>query len=731
MTATFSPQAHQRILIIDDNRAIHEDFRKILGKPSAADLALQAAEAQLFGASVAVWFEIDTASQGIDGLRMVEQSIADGRPYALAFVDVRMPPGIDGIETTRRIWEVCPDLQIVICTAFSDCSWNEMQEQINPMDRLLILKKPFDTIEVLQLANALTEKWRLLQESKTKLGDLDQMVKTRTKELEESQLAALAIMQEAVSNRQKVERAYEELTRETSERQKLEKRHSEQASLLDKARDAIIVRDLQHRITYWNKSAERIYGWTAAEVAGRSLSDLLFPDPSDFLRATQQLLEKGDWVGELQQAGKDGQGLIIEGRWTLVRSETGEPQGILEIDTDITQQKKLEQQYLRAQRMESIGTLAGGIAHDLNNVLAPIVMAIDLLKLAVPDKKGQEVLNIIAGSAKRGADLIGQVLTFARGMEGRRIEVQPKNLIHDIETIIGDTFPKNIQIQTLVSPDLWALQGDSTQLHQVLINLCVNARDAMQAGGRLTIRGQNIVSDEPFTAANLEARPGSYVLLEVEDTGTGIPLSIIDSIFDPFFTTKDLGKGTGLGLSTSQAIVKGHGGFMRVFSEPGKGTRVHVYLPAQMEAVAQNSEAVETEMPRGNGETVLVVDDEESIRQITRQTLETCGYHVILAEDGEQAVRLYSRHRDTIAVMLTDMMMPVMDGPAAIQAIIKMNPALIAIAASGITTGECVARAMNSGARMFLPKPFTTATLSRALKKVLMAESETCALAAN
>ncbi|MDB6005036.1 MAG: response regulator receiver sensor hybrid histidine kinase, partial [Prosthecobacter sp.] len=231
-----SPQAHQRILIIDDNRAIHEDFRKILGQPSAADLALQAAEAQLFGTSQAVWFEIDTASQGAEGLKMVEQAIADGRPYSLAFVDVRMPPGIDGIETTRQIWQVCPDLQIVICTAFSDCSWNEMQEQINPMDRLLILKKPFDTIEVLQLANALTEKWRLLQESKTKLGDLDQMVKQRTQELEESQLAALTMMQEAVSNRQNIERAYEELTRETNERRKLAKQHREQASLLDKAR---------------------------------------------------------------------------------------------------------------------------------------------------------------------------------------------------------------------------------------------------------------------------------------------------------------------------------------------------------------------------------------------------------------------------------------------------------------------------------------------------------------
>ena len=716
---TFTPQDHQRILIIDDNRAILNDFRKILGEPSSADFELQEAEAELFGTRRSVWFEIDTASQGDEGLKMVQKANAAGRPYAMAFVDVRMPPGIDGIETTQRIWQFCPDLQIVICTAYADCSWSEMQERIRPMDRLLILKKPFDTIEVLQLANALTEKWRLLQESRTKMVDLDQMVKKRTLELEMSQLAAVNIMKEAVINREKTERAYEEFTREVRERRQLEQQFQEQASLLDKARDAIVVRDLEHRITYWNKSAERIYGWSEKEVLGASLPELLYKDQGDFLSACDHLLEHGDWVGELQQTSKDGTSLIVESRWTLVLSAAGERQSILEINTDISDQKKLEQQFLRAQRMESIGTLAGGIAHDLNNVLTPITMSIDLLKMIVPEQRGQEMLAIIAKSASRGADLVRQVLTFARGMEGRRVEVQVGELIQDIDKIARDTFPKNIEIRTAVSPHLWALQGDSTQLHQVLLNLCVNARDAQPDGGTITLRAENAHLDEHFAAVNLEAKAGCYILIQVEDAGVGIPAAIIDSIFDPFFTTKEVGKGTGLGLSTSLAIVKSHGGFMRVFSEPENGTRFQVYLPAQTEPLPQNRVAGQTGSLRGHGETVLLVDDEEPIRQIAKCTLESYGYQVILAQNGAQALDLYAQHREKIALVLTDMMMPVMDGAAMIEALLAMNPGILTIAASGITSSESVTKVMKLGVKEFLPKPFTAQTLTKAVKEVL------------
>jgi PAS domain S-box-containing protein len=503
------------------------------------------------------------------------------------------------------------------------------------------------------------------------------------------------------------------------ERRRVDERVREQAALLDKAQDAILVRDLEHRITYWNKSAERLYGWTAEEATGRSVAHLLYQDTTAFHEAMAQLLARGEWVGELQQVNKQGNGLVIEGRWTLVRDDRGVPRSVLAINTDITEKKKLELQFLRAQRMESIGTLAGGIAHDLNNVLAPIIMAIDLLKLSVTDERGRSMLTTMAASARRGAEMVRQVLSFARGVEGRRVEVHPRHLIREIEKIALDTFPKNIRIETRAGPDLWTVTGDPTQLHQVLINLCVNARDAMPEGGRLVVGAQNQVLDAHYAAMNIEAKAGPYVIVQIEDTGTGIPPAILDKIFDPFFTTKALGKGTGLGLSTSLAIVKSHDGFIRVYSEPGRGTRFQIYLPARPDGAGLVAAAVRSELPRGRGETVLVVDDEESIREIAQRTLEAFGYRVLLASDGAEAVTLYAGRREEIAVVLTDMMMPVMDGAATIRALLEINPGARVIAASGIAANGEVARSIGAGVRHFIPKPYTADTLLKTLRQTL------------
>ena len=716
------PISNQRILVIDDNRAIHGDFRKILGRPDGVEGEMEEAEARIFGSTPTTWYEIDAASQGDEGLEKVKQAMTEERPYALAFVDVRMPPGRDGISTTRKIWEVCPDIQIVICTAYSDCSWEEMQERIQPGDRLLILKKPFDTIEVLQMANALTEKWRLLQESRLALGDLDRMVKQRTQALEEAKVVALTLMEEAIHNREKAEQTNQELKREMEERRRLEQQLLEKASLLDKAQDAILVGDLKHQITYWNKSAERLYGWTAEEAVGREVTDLLYRDAASFGKACEQLFKFGEWTGELQQFSKDGRELVIEGRWTLVRDSADQPTAVLAINTDITSRRKLELQFLRAQRMEGIGTLAGGIAHDLNNVLTPITMAIDFLRLKVKDAKCQEVLDTIASSAKRGAEMVGQVLSFARGMEGRRIEVQVKNLVRDIERIIQDTFPKIIEIRTIIGKDPGTLQGDPTQLHQVLLNLCVNARDAMPQGGRITISAARVNIDEHYAAMNAEATPGPHILIQVDDTGTGIPKHIVDKIFDPFFTTKEIGSGTGLGLSTSLSIVRSHGGFIQVYTEPGTGTSFRIHLPAKTESGTQGVSTPEVELPRGNGETVLVVDDEPSVRQITKQTLEAFGYRVMLAADGTEAVAIYVEERDRIDVALVDMAMPVMDGNSTMKVLMRLNPSLRVVAASGIAGNAGMTKAGELAVKHFVQKPYTADILLRMLRDVLKTE---------
>jgi CheY-like chemotaxis protein len=372
--------------------------------------------------------------------------------------------------------------------------------------------------------------------------------------------------------------------------------------------------------------------------------------------------------------------------------------------------------------MESIGTLAGGIAHDLNNVLAPIMMATAIMEMRFPDPESQSLIAVLTECAQRGADMVGQVLTFARGVDGQRMEVQIASLVQDIEKIVKDTFYKHIQVRTLIPHDLWTVEGDPTQLHQVLLNLCVNARDAMPQGGTLILSAGNLVIDAHYAALNSEARPGPYVFLEIEDSGTGIPAEVIEKIFDPFFTTKELGKGTGLGLSTTLAIAKSHGGFIRVQSEPGKGTTFKVYLPAQVGTSTAVKAQSGLEMPPGNGELILVVDDEPSVRQITRQTLEAFGYRVLLAADGVEALAIYAGQGAQIALVLTDMMMPVMDGAATIQVLRKLNPELPIIAASGLSANSQGDQATRLGVSHFLPKPYTAETLLKALRKALPAD---------
>jgi nitrogen-specific signal transduction histidine kinase len=403
-----------------------------------------------------------------------------------------------------------------------------------------------------------------------------------------------------------------------------------------------------------------------------------------------------------------------------VRDDRGEPQSILVINTDVTERKKMEAQFLRAQRMESIGTLAGGIAHDLNNVLSPILMAVQMLRLKAQDEGVREWLDILQANAERGADMVRQVLSFARGVEGERVTLQPKHLVKDVVKILKETLPKSVSLGYEVPNDLWMVSADATQIHQVLMNLCVNARDAMPQGGELTLRAQNVTLDDAYARMHLEAKPGKYVMLTVADTGAGIPPEVVSRIFEPFFTTKETGKGTGLGLSTALTIVRSHGGFINVYSEPKKGTEFTVYLPAIEAARPEQAEKRGVELPAGHGELVLVVDDEEAIRQITKGTLETFGYRVLTAGDGTEAVALYAQNLDEVAVVITDMMMPFMDGPATIRAIRKMNPRVPIIAASGLAAGDKAAEAAAIGVHTFLPKPYTADKLLKALADILL-----------
>jgi PAS domain S-box-containing protein len=506
-----------------------------------------------------------------------------------------------------------------------------------------------------------------------------------------------------------------------TERRSAEEKIRSQSALLDVATDAILIHDLEHRLLYWNKGAESVYGWSGEEAVGKDVRTLIYADTKQFTRAMENLLRDGQWRGELAQRTKDGRPIIAECHWALAQGDTGEPNSVLAINTDITEKKKLEGQLLRAQRMESIGTLAGGIAHDLNNILGPILLSIDYLREKSSDEQSQRVLNALETSANRGADLVRQVLMFARGVEGEHIVLQPAHLIKDVVKILIETFSKMIRITSDLPKDLWTVSGDPTQLHQVLMNLCVNARDAMPDGGLIHISANNVTLDEHYVRTNLEAQTGPYVAITVTDSGTGIPPNVLLRIFEPFYTTKEVGKGTGIGLSTVRAIVKSHGGFINVYSEVGRGSTFRVYVPASQGLRQKPQKVVVTDVPHGNGELLLVVDDEVSILEVTKTSLESSGYRVVTAQDGTEALAVYSQMKGEISIVLTDMMMPYLDGAATIRALRRINPRVKVIAATGLEVGGKV-NSIGVQVDAFLPKPYTGEKLLRTIANVLSKE---------
>jgi two-component system cell cycle sensor histidine kinase/response regulator CckA len=505
-----------------------------------------------------------------------------------------------------------------------------------------------------------------------------------------------------------------------TERKLAEERIRQQASLLDNARDAILVCDLKFKILYWNHGAERMYGWSIDEVLGLDLGDVLYNGDVRFIDQARPTLEtSGEWNSESRQFSKDQRLLTLETRWSLVRNEYGQPDYILMIHTDVTEQRRAEQHLLRSQRMESVGTLAGGIAHDLNNILSPILMAVEMLQLNNSNPDAARWLSMINKNAERGADLVKQVLTFSRGLEGAKTTVQIKHIVKELVNVLQETLPKLIKLKYDLAADLWPISADPTQIHQVLMNVCLNARDAMPSGGELVIGVENVRLGDSQAKLFSVSPSDSYVLISIEDSGHGMDEETLKRIFDPFFTTKEVGRGTGLGLSTALTIVKGHKGFMNVYSEVGCGTRFTIYLPADglIEDKAQTT-AVPTYLI-GNGETVLIVDDEESILQVTKATLERFGYRALIATDGSMGLKEFAKHSGEISAVLSDVSMPNMDGPTMIRAIRAIDPEVPVISVSGLMTQEQTNELDALNIESFLAKPFTAEKLLQTLASVL------------
>lgn len=617
----------------------------------------------------------------------------NGDRFDVILLDLTLPDSY-GLDSLDRLIDQSPDLPIVVLTNTNDEELALEAVRHGAQDYLvkrhvtqdILVRSVRYAIERKQAAEALREANEILE----------LRVQERTVELE----AANDLLRRQVAWREQVQ-----------ERLEL----AQQAGKIGTFEWHIP----SHTVT-WTSELEALYGLAPGSFAGRYESWIQTLHPDD-----RSLTEDKFWQAIAHGEDLDTEFRILwptgELRWIAVKSsvfydEAGQPLRMIGIHMDITEKKQLEAQFLRVQRLESLGTLASGIAHDLNNILTPILAIAQLLPLKLPAIEGstQQLLKTLESSAHRGADLVKQILSFARGAEGKRVCLQIHHLLSDIHKMIQQTLPKSIAIETDIPRDLWLIAGDATQLHQVLMNLCVNARDAMPQGGKLTITAENLQMDEALARLHLDATVGQYVVITIADTGTGIAPAILHRIFDPFFTTKPLGQGTGLGLSAVLGIVRSHGGFIDVLSEVNQGSQFKVYLPASLTLTPNSSDPVAP--LSGRQELILVVDDEPMICDVIKTTLERYNYRVLTASNGLEAIDLYRDRRHEIHCVVMDMMMPTMDGTAALSLFRRIAPSLDILAMSGLTSTEMVAQAKQLGCRDFLPKPLNIPELLQKLQ---------------
>lgn len=706
---TLGHKPNNRILVIDDNQAIHDDFRKILVGDRNKNSALNEAEAILFGqsspATTQTDFEVDSAFQGKEGLEKVQQAIHVGRPYALAFVDMRMPPGWDGVETIKRIWEVYPELQVVMCTAYADYSWEEITTTIGKPDSMLILKKPFDNIEVLQLAHALTKKWLLTQQANSKLGDLEKIVGNRTEELQ----AANAKLHQEILERRQAETAL----------RISEERFSKafRTSPIPKAIQTL----KEERYVDVNDSFLKMTGFSREEVVGHTSGELkLWVDPDMRPKILKQL-QRDKSVRDMECQIRAKSGERREALMSVELFNLGVEPYMLVITQDISEHLNLENQLRQAQKMEAVGQLAAGVAHDFNNLLTVIQGHVSL-RLASPNLEPvmTESLKQVLSAAERAAALTSQLLAFSRKqiMQPRALDLNELigNLSHMLRRLIGE----HINLQCEWSTEMPCVFADACNLEQVILNLTVNARDAMPQGGDLTLRTAIVETDTDYAWRNPEARTGRFVCLTVTDTGCGMDTVTQSHIFEPFFTTKDVGKGTGMGLATVYGIVKQHNGWIEVSSEVGQGTTFQIFLPVTEKSPESIIETTELRPLRGGQETILMVEDEPLLRELVQCVLQEHGYRILAASSGVEALRIWNEHHGEIDLLLTDMVMPGgMTGRQLAEQLEPCDSNLKVIFTSGYSQ-DVVARdfTLNEGIN-FLPKPYHPPTLVEMVRKCL------------
>jgi len=711
---TSQPHNH-RILIIDDNPSIHEDFRKILG-PADAKLAeeLDATEASLFGdhagSSSAQNFRIDSAFQGQEGLQKVRAACAEGAPYAVAFVDVRMPPGWDGIETISRIWKEFPDLQIVICTAYSDYSWDEIAKSVGNTDKMLVLKKPFDNVEVLQMAHALSKKWQLTQMGRKQMEELDALVNQRTAELR----AANARLTGEVAERA----AAEEALRRSEER-------FSKAFHASPVPMAIQRPDGKDCLDANTSFLELVGASREAVLAG---STTFWADETTPTLVRQELAARH----AVRNLAATIRTTSDEKREVLVAAENLElgnaPYHLL-ILQDITDRVRLENELRQAQKMEAVGRLAAGVAHDFNNILT-VILGNTSTQLRNPrlDKKLMSSLNQVQRAAERATALTRQLLAYSRKQIIQRRPLALNEVVEQTVAMLRRLIGEHIALDMQMAPDLPPIFADPSNVEQVIMNLALNARDAMPDGGKLTLATTQVEIDKASRARNPESQLGPYICLAVKDTGYGMDAATVGRIFEPFFTTKDPGHGTGMGLATVYGVLKQHGGWIEVDTTLGRGTTIRTFFPLSTEgfvAPSAKSESSPTEFTPTNATTILVVEDEEMLREFVSEALAGLGYRVLSAGNGPDALSVWAEHRDEIDLLLTDVVMPEsISGRQLAHSLIQDKPNLKVIFTSGYSSELFGSEFEREKEHLFLAKPYLPDRLAQTVATHLQSQGE-------
>jgi PAS domain S-box-containing protein len=679
---------NDRVLVIDDDPEIQSAYRLVLSPEPEHRNVSRNKLVQLLPRDrtaeppAAPRFEIGIAGQGLEGVDLVTIALGKNQPFAVAFIDIRMPPGFDGMETAARIRRIDPDIEIVVVTAFSDRSRDEIVQAVGRPEKLLFLRKPFDPEELLQMALSLTAKWNLARQAK-------------------ENEAALA----------KSEARFRALVETTS--------------------DWVWETDADGRFTYCSPLCETIYGYRPHELVGQTLFELLM-HPEEiangralFNHCVEEI--KGFHNIERRSLTKDGKIIHIEFSGMPVVTEEGRVIGFRGIDRDITLRKKIERerqeleaQYRQSQKLEALGTLAGGIAHDLNNVLTPIMggAQLSLLKLD-PGHPIYDNLKTIEAGVQKAADLIHQILAFSRKQV---MTTQPLNLtclIEDFAGMLRRLIREDIRLTFALEDKLGIIVVDKNQMEQILINLVVNAMDAVAEGGEITIQTANeVVTEDARMPTDHRLLPGPYVVLSVSDNGIGMDAATMSRIFDPFFTTKENGKGTGLGLSTVYGIVKQNGGDIRVESVPGKGTRFDIFFRRTERSVAYG-ESKDSQVVDGGRETILLVEDNADVREVARTSLKYYGYRVIEAANGTEAIRVFKKFEGCIDLLFTDVVMPAMGGQSLADALRIQKPELPVLFMSGhpfdVNTKELAAIDGND----FIQKPFKPLDLAQKVRRML------------